>query len=150
MVSHKRQKSTIKEPTLSRMSGFIKLHCSISRTKKRSQIRDTTTLARTNTILFVCTGRFSLHVVVSDLIASCPSPCLHNASTLERLSNKILSTCEFANSKGYTKIGNGPLSPLSTCWGSERVGPGISRSAIPRLLIWLLWGLLWLLRCPVI
>src|SRR5579863_3752403 len=123
MVSHKRQKNTIKMPAASRMSGFIKFHCSISRTKKRSHIRDANTLARTNTILFVCIGRFSSHVVVSDLIASRPSPSLHKGGNSEHLRNRI-SRYEFVKSIGGGTVDNGPLAPLSASWGSERVGPG--------------------------
>jgi len=108
------------------MSGFIKFHCSISRIKKRSQSRDATTLARTNTILFVCTGRLSLH----------------KGSNSEHVRNRI-SRYVFVKNIGGGTVDNGPLAPLSTGWGSERVGPGISRSAIPRLLFRLLWGLLW-------
>jgi hypothetical protein len=93
MVSHKRQKNTIKMPAASRMSGFIKFHCSISRTKKRSHIRDATTLARTNTILFVSTVRSSLRVVVSDLIARCPSPCLQKAGRVALLCLGRVASC---------------------------------------------------------
>src|ERR1700733_3810382 len=82
-------------------------------------------------------------------IASCPSPSLHKGGNSEHVRNRI-SRYVFVKNIGAGNVDNGPLAPLSTCWGSERVGPGISRSAIPRLLFRLLCGLLWLLRCAVV
>jgi hypothetical protein len=135
IVSHKRQNHTIKMPAASRMPGFIAFHRSISRTRKLSQRSELITLAETNTILFDCTGRFSLDVVVSDLRAICSSYCFHKAAREENFRNRVFSLCEFGNSSACKQVGCGPLPPIFTCGLNVRARPGISRSAIPRLLL---------------
>lgn len=53
-------------------------------------------------------------------IASCPSPSLHKGGNSEHVRNRI-SRYVFVKNIGAGNVDNGPLAPLSTCWGSERV-----------------------------
>src|ERR1700733_13216271 len=53
-------------------------------------------------------------------IASCPSPSPHKGGNSEHVRNRI-SRYVFVKNIGAGNVDNGPLAPLSTCWGSERV-----------------------------